>query len=692
MSTRPPPVGAKPVGASSAPVHLSRMLFAGLLRHEVADIGAQDKAKPSKKAPAWSFGFPKGPKPLEEANKKLAEELAAARKDNAECESKSATLRKRALEKTQEVSLLQAELEQAKRELAAASDGLKSAREAAVRMLGEKNAEADKVRQIQEEFNAARSALDATSRRLADTEQQLSVIVQEKMQHSEEIVSMNDALTRLRAENDDVVRNRNAAKAQIDIMRTELEKLERLDKDDGGKADEALSAARKAFDNISAENERFFKEAEEVLKATQQVEESVSQAERAWVNVQVNIDIADQLKANNKALEEEIKGLELQIKALIDRLANAKSDGGGNLTTINIDSAMATPMELAKAIWNGDARRVGALLEAGVDLYADWEGKRPNREYNTQRSRSANNALYSGDVVPTPQYGEPMTPASFIFFVFTGEATAYRALEYYSYTVWQLAEGKTRTVKRGKEVIDAIAASRNGEFLPLNENTIRNEMWTNCAQLMSPELVAYAIQKGLLSADQPIAFFKVYPSTKDLYELNTSPLFMPDGYIKKSVFQGRDNSRVIFNGYTVDAPVSVCSMIFNAVWQAYRADHSWKNSTLPPPPEYSSSQDYQPNYRWSTKYRDEWANDMISALVDNGIKGDANLTSLMEASVERWEYRVREGKWYDKGFPGRFIYKWPQPFVFPDKLQELYKRLGVGEPPAKLLSLKADWV
>ena len=103
-----------------------------------------------------------------------------------------------------------------------------------------------------------------------------------------------------------------------------------------------------------------------MLDVTRQVEQSVDQAERAWVNVQVNIDMADQLKANNKALEEQINGLEKQIEALVDRVVTSK-------TVVIRERVMKDQVTLDKELFETVERskpdKVKALLEDGADPY-----------------------------------------------------------------------------------------------------------------------------------------------------------------------------------------------------------------------------------------------------------------------------------------------------------------------------------
>ena len=166
MSLRPRPAGtAAPVDVTDATDRLSHVLLAGLTHHGVAPVDApQDKAKPSKKAPAWSFGFPKGPSPYKEQAEARAKALAEVQEDNRQCRDEAAMLRKRALDRTADVARLQTELNETKADLEKAKSDFSKWSKKAVEMMQNKNVAEAELESVRTGFNDAQAALAQAQR------------------------------------------------------------------------------------------------------------------------------------------------------------------------------------------------------------------------------------------------------------------------------------------------------------------------------------------------------------------------------------------------------------------------------------------------------------------------------------------------------------------------------------------------
>ena len=541
------------------------------------------------------------------------------------------------------------------------------------------------VKQLLKEMSEADERSEVVARELSAT---IETLEGEKRAYSAQTASLQEAQTNLTLERQQLAEQVRMAELQFESLQEVLKEAEEKTPD-GTPGDDAIRKAQAQADNGFWDD--FLGGAREMVDAAAHTEEAVRAAQAEYAQIMEKLDTLKEESAGSQQAYENLRqelvglraGVENQIKEGLAELKDAiKKGGGGGGTWLKIDARMATVGELAKAVWRGDARRVAGLLEAGVDPYGDYSRDKETFPNGIRDERNWGQSLQN------------VTPMALIFWAYdTGqpERLPYRrdvgvrvdADAAFVPGGDDLTGGNpNRNIKRGIETLDAIANARNGEYKPLDENTIRSSEWLEAASLISPELVAHAIKIGLLvpganlaiytagtNSPQRLTYIDLAPdATFDYGEVTTKRRAGHNTQeIRMAVDQGprKRTALDMFVGATIE--------VYNAakymhpdrdgpMWQGEPADGKWQ---------------------WGDWDRVAWARALLTPLAEAGFN-DATLGARWKAIKNNWTawYTAIRKDEYDHSLKMSTTFKWGGWTNW----TPAYKKVPVFEPIEKLLA------
>ena len=306
---------------------------------------------------------------LQERNDHCKEELARTNAENQRLHEKIVKMTMDAASARQRVQILGEQKEGLRERLLArlarmtadgvASDGARARQDAEIRSLLQELRELDE-------------RLAQESQQLAETTAELAG---QREVYSVEIQSLEEANAELQAERNEMQTQLSTLRVNLELLRKALEEAE-LALPDNTPADDSIRTVQDVFDPEGME--AFLNNAEELLNATEPINDAVDAAQQEYVQLTITVDA---LQGENTEVREaydllrvEIQGMQAHIERLINRgieeiQGMMGSAQGGNLPTEPHWQAEA----LLSAVKNLNADRVRDLLTLDPPLTTKYD-------------------------------------------------------------------------------------------------------------------------------------------------------------------------------------------------------------------------------------------------------------------------------------------------------------------------------